>query len=76
MTKLAIRPTVTIRTIGEADLHEEIIFASEQPIQVGDLIDLKITKPEDASVYGQARVTQYLSWNGRNPTKFRAYRIQ
>ena len=49
----------TIHTVGQADLAEEIIFHSRDHLIVGDLVDLKPTKPDDAPVYGQARVTGY-----------------
>ena len=48
-----------IRTIGTADLEEEIFFYSRDQLIIGDLIDLKVTKPNDAPVYGQARIVGY-----------------
>ena len=70
----------TIRTIGKVDLHEEIIFNSGG-LLVGDWVDLKLTKPNDAPVYGQARVVGYEGWKGHPfapqsfPIKFKAIRI-
>lgn len=65
-----------IRTVGQADLLEDITFNSNDRLLVGDLVDLKPTKPTDAPVYGQARVVRYPEWNGvGHPTKFVARRI-
>ena len=64
-----------IATVGKADLEEEIIFTSEKAVYMGDLVDLKVTKPEDAPVYGQARVTGYEQWNAHRPIKFKAIRV-
>ncbi len=66
-----------IRTVGQADLLEDIIFHSRDHLIIGDLVDLKVTKPDDAPVYGQARVTGYES-NIRpgRLNKFKSRRIQ
>lgn len=66
-----------IRTVGQADLLEDIIFHSRDQLIVGDLVDLKVTKPDDAPVYGQARVTGYEGQPRPNRlNKFKAMRIQ
>ena len=66
-----------IRTIGIADLNEDVIFYTRDELVIGDLIDLMVTKPRDTPVYGQARVTGYESaiLPGRL-NKFKALRIQ
>ena len=69
---------VVISTVGQADLHEDVIFTHKagQPLQIGDLVDLKVTKPKDAPVYGQARVTGYEGYAPQGyPIKFKAIRI-
>ena len=66
---------VIIRTVGQADLWEEITFNSQAELHMGDLVDLKVTKPADSPVYGQARVTGYEGWSQGYPVKFKAVRI-
>jgi len=69
--------STTIRTIGQADLNDEIIFVSRDHLLIGDLIDLKTTKPSDAPVYGQARVTGYeRQIHPGRLNKFKSLRIQ
>ena len=75
---MSYQPPVVISTIGTADLHEDIIFSHKHgtPLQIGDLVDLKVTKPSGAPVYGQARVTGYEGYAPQgNPIKFKAIRI-
>ena len=72
--------TKVIRTIGKADLNEDIIFNS-RGLLIGDTVVLKPTKPASASAYGVARVTGYEGYDGcgacpqSEPIKFKAKRI-
>ncbi len=68
---------VVISTVGTVDLHEDLIFnhAHGTPLQMGDLVDLKTSKPSNAIVYGQARVTGYEGYDRGVPVKFKAIRI-
>jgi len=54
-------PITTIRTEGKADIGETIIFNSRFKIHVGDEVDLKVSKPKDAPIYGKAKVSSYTS---------------
>jgi hypothetical protein len=70
------QPPVVIKTIGKADLHEDLIFEhTSGKLQMGDLVDLRVAKPADAPVYGQARVSGYEGFIGGYPVKFKAIRI-
>lgn len=78
MSKVTYAVPVVISTIGQADLHEDVIFSHKagHPLRIGDLVDLKVTKPSDAPVYGQARVTGYEGYGpSGSPIKFKAIRI-
>lgn len=65
-----------IRTVGQADLLEDITFNSNARLLVGDLVDLQPTKPDNAPIYGTARIVRYADWNNGSPTKFVARRIE
>jgi hypothetical protein len=73
----ATTQVVVIRTVGQAELLEDVIFHTREALTIGDLVDLKVTKPSDAPVYGQARVTGYESFirPGRL-NRYKAVRIQ
>jgi hypothetical protein len=77
MFKATYSVPVVISTVGQADLHEDVIFSHRgHPLQIGDLVDLRVTKPKDAPVYGQARITGYEGYAPQGyPTKFKAIRI-
>ncbi len=48
----------TIRTIGRAEVGEEIGFNSTWKLKEGDEVALRETKPSSAPVYGAAEVKQ------------------
>ncbi len=65
-----------IRTVGKADVHEEIEFVTRDRLVPGDIVVLKPTKPITDPIYGHAQVTVYLG-PGRDQThrKYRGVRI-
>jgi len=69
------RKITTIRTIGKADLDEDIIFQSRDQLSIGDVVDLKTDKPSFSPAYGQAHVIGYEGFAPQGfPIRFKARR--
>lgn len=66
----------TIRTVGQADINEHIEFITVSKLKVGDRILLVPSKPKNAPVYGEARVTLPMGI-GKEPgsRRYRAVRV-
>lgn len=67
----------TIRTVGTAEVDEEVIFVTKNKLNLGERVNLKPAKPITAPSYGVGLVTQYLG-PGRDQShrKYAAVRIQ
>jgi hypothetical protein len=66
----------TVRTVGKADVGEEIIFASLANLKVGDHVFLQPKKPTHAPVYGSAKIVGYAGYNrSGKPYRFVSVRI-